>query len=111
MTGHHLHRKTLHQRRRLGVVVACSFAWSVTGCTQVPELDATVPTHLNTAAYPKLVRLDDSLTTAITPQDQSAEIESALTAGATRLQARALSLQSPVVDPDTRKRMQNEIEE
>lgn len=82
---------------------------SVTACTQVPELDATVPTHLRTAAYPKLVSLDGTLTTTRTPQDQAAQIEQSLAARRDRLQARSKGLDRRVVDPVSRKRMQSGV--
>ena len=64
----------------------------VSGCTQVPELDASVPKHLHTAAYPDLISLDGSLATQITPQDQSEQVARTLTERAKRLQARAEAL-------------------
>jgi hypothetical protein len=80
-----------------------------TACTQVPELDATVPKHLRNAAYPELAPLDASLTTPVFPQDQARQTEETLAARRDRLQARANALNAPVVDPTARQRMQNGI--
>ena len=64
------------------------------GCTNVPELDATIPDHLRDADYPKLVRLDDVFATAQNPQEQAEEIEKSLEARRRRLQSRAQRLQN-----------------
>jgi hypothetical protein len=78
-------------------------------CTQVPELDATIPDDLRNAPYPKLIRLDQSLFAVQPPQEQSAEIEKSLAARRDRLQSRARGLNSTVVDPAARKRMQDGV--
>lgn len=78
-------------------------------CTNVPELDATIPGHLRDADYPELVSLDGSLTAKQTPQEQAEEIEQSLGARRNRLQARARKLNTPVVDPQSRTRMQNGV--
>ncbi len=80
-----------------------------TACTQVPELDATIPAHLRNAPYPALVPLDDALFAAPLPQVQSQEIERSLTARRDRLQSRAKGLNASVVDPEARKRMLNGV--
>lgn len=92
---------------RLALAVAALL--SATACTQVPELDATVPDHLQNAAYPDLIPLDGSLETEQLPQDQAEQIEQSLAARRSRLQARARGLDGPVVDPAARKRMQGGI--
>ena len=78
-------------------------------CTNVPELDATVPRHLRDADYPELVSLDGSLVAKQTPRAQASEIEQSLGARRDRLQARARGLNTPVVDPESRKRMQKGV--
>lgn len=79
------------------------------GCAQVPELDATVPDHLDDAAYPALVPLDGSLTTAVHPADAAKKIEDTLSGRRDRLQARAARLNTPIVDPATRARMKTGV--
>jgi len=81
----------------------------VAGCAQVPELDATVPDHLDTAAYPALIPLDGSLTTETLPTDAASRIEANLAARRDRLQAQAKRLNSPIVDPETEARMKTGI--
>jgi len=76
-----------------------------TGCAQVPELDATVPEHLDNAAYPTLIPLDGSLTTVILPADAASEIEDNLARRRDRLQAKAKRLNGPIVDPEAQARM------
>ncbi|MFT7595615.1 MAG: hypothetical protein ACI8R4_002944 [Paracoccaceae bacterium] len=71
----------------------------LTGCAQVPELDATVPDHLRDAAYPALIPLDGSLAPNVLPADAASEIEDSLAARRDRLQARAKRLNTPIVDP------------
>ncbi|PCH74412.1 MAG: hypothetical protein COC12_03705 [Rhodobacteraceae bacterium] len=78
-------------------------------CTQVPELDATIPDHLRNAPYPELQPLDDALFDVPLPQAQSAEIEKSLSARAARLQSRARALNATVIDPTTRERMETGV--
>jgi len=87
-------------------VAALLFA---TACTQLPELDATVPAHLQNAPYPDLIPLDGSLAAEQLPRDQAEPIEQSLAARRSRLQARARELDGPVVDPAARKRMQGGV--
>lgn len=92
-----------------GLILSALVLVLVSACTQVPELDATVPKHLHAAAYPALISLDGSLATHITPQDQSEQIERTLTGRAERLQARAEALKTPIVDGNARTRMKNGV--
>ena len=73
-------------------------------CASFPELDGTVPAHLEEAQYPKLVPVEPLLAAAeevqITP-----ETESTLMARANALRARAARLRGSVVDRGTRARM------
>jgi len=78
-------------------------------CTNVPELDETIPPHLRDADYPELVSLDGSLVAKQTPQEQAGQIEQSLGARRDRLQARARGLNTTVVDPKSRKRMQKGV--
>lgn len=81
----------------------------VSACTEVPELDSTIPGHIRKAPYPKLVPLDRALISAPLPQVRSEELEKSLAARQARLQARARDLNSPVVDAASRKRMQDGV--
>lgn len=81
----------------------------VSGCTQVPELNATVPKTLHNTHFPKLIQLDGSLATKTIPQQQSEEIGQAIADRSDRLQARAQALDTVIIDPATRKRMQDGV--
>jgi len=98
-----------HCENHLRTVLTLAALLAVASCTQVPELDATIPDHLRNAPYPELVPLDGSLATVLPPQDQAAEIEQSLVARRDRLQGRAKALNAPVVDPVARQRMQDGI--
>lgn len=63
-------------------------------CTNVPELDATIPDHLRNADYPKLVRLDGVFATAQNPREQADKIEQSLETRRRQLQSRARRLQN-----------------
>lgn len=77
----------------------------VAGCTEIPELDATLSPHLERADYPALIPLDDSLFEHPEPRDEALELQRGLDARSRRLQDRARRLQGPVVDDATRDRM------
>lgn len=100
-----------HRASHRGIRLWAASALMLSGaaCTQVPELDATIPDNLRNAPYPKLVRLDESIFAVQLPQEQSAEIEKSLAARRDRLQSRAREFDSTVVDPAARKRMQNGV--
>jgi len=95
-----IRQHALQSGYRLRVVLPLAALVVAVSCTNVPELDATVPAHLRDAAYPDLVPLDGSLATLRLPQDQAGEIEKSLAARRDRLQARARAMNTPVVDPD-----------
>jgi len=76
-------------------VLALIATLAIAGCTNVPELDATIPSHLRDAPYPKLVRLEHIVGTAQSPREQAEEIEETLEARRKRLQSRARRLTSP----------------
>ena len=82
-----------------------------TGCTQVPELEATIPTHLRNAPYPELIALDATFETAQHPREQASQIDRLLAARRASLQSRARRLNTDVLDPETRKRMRDGIEQ
>ncbi|WP_211299426.1 hypothetical protein [Pukyongiella litopenaei] len=77
----------------------------VAGCTEIPELDATLSPQLEQADYPALIPLDDSLFEHPEPRDEARELQQGLDARSRRLHDRARALQGPVVDDATRDRM------
>ncbi len=79
------------------------------GCTQVPELEATIPDHLRDAPYPELIALDEAFGTVHPPREQAGRIERQLAARRARLQSRAKGLNARVLDPATRARMREAI--
>ena len=101
-----------HRASHRGIRLLAASALLLAGaaCTQVPELDASIPDNLRNAPYPKLVQLDETLFAVPRPQAQSAEIEKSLAGRRDRLQSRARALNTPVVDPAARKRMQSGVE-
>ena len=76
----------------------------LSACSSFPELDATVPAHMEQADFPRLVPVEPLLAASeevqITP-----ETESGLMARANALRARAARLRGPIVDHGTRARM------
>ncbi|MDU8929979.1 hypothetical protein RXV86_21550 [Alisedimentitalea sp. MJ-SS2] len=76
----------------------------LSACASFPELEGTVPTHMEAAEFPKLVPVEPLLAGSqevqITP-----ETESSLVARANALRARAARLRGPIVDRGTRARM------
>lgn len=79
------------------------------GCADIPELDATIPDHLEAADYPALIQLDSSLTTPATPADDAEELQEQLAARRDALQNRARRLNTPIIDTDTQDRMQTGV--
>jgi len=74
-------------------------------CIQVPELDDAVPDWVEQADYPDLIPLD-GLMSETPPEQQAARLEDSLTARSDGLKSRAKTLQRPVIDDETRARMQ-----
>ena len=85
----------------------------VAACTRFPELDDTVAPDTEDADYPKLIRLDGILAgaTDTAQAEENADTTDALNARAEALRARAARLNRTVVDPDTKRRMNEGISE
>ena len=82
-------------------LVGCVF---LSACATFPELDGTVPGHLEDAGFPKLIPVEPLLSAAATAQI-SDETETAIKARVARLRTRAVRLRGTVVDRGTRARM------
>lgn len=78
-------------------------------CTDIPELDATVPAHLKQADYPALVPLDGLLTPLPPPQEQADALRAELETRRDGLQQRARQMNAPVVDDATAARMRRGV--
>ena len=96
--------------RRLFRHLALPLALLIAGCTQFPELDATIPTSVENAAFPELVPLEPLLAAnGPVVSDPQATTQS-LEARVTSLRARARSLQSrAVIDAGTRARLRRAL--
>jgi len=94
-------------RYRLFVPALCAALaqLSVVGCTNIPELDATVPDHLEDADYPSLAPIETLLVPMRDPLEQTGDLQSELQARRDSLQRRAKRLNAPVVDEPTQARM------
>lgn len=91
------------------LAVPMLLAAALAGCTEVPELEATIPDHLEQADYPALVQLDDSLFDHPEPGEAAEDLQRGLEARSRRLQDRARRLQGTVVDDDARARMETGV--
>lgn len=92
--------------RNLALLAGVVYVHLLTACSEIPELDAAVPDWVDDASYPDLVPLDRALAKAPLPRAQSAEIEEEVANRAAQLKARAERLNTPVVDEQTRNRME-----
>jgi hypothetical protein len=88
------------------VMPTCLLALS---CTQVPELDATIPESLLTAPYPALIPLEYMAPTGASPREDAEQIENELAARRERLAARAAALNAPILDEAARERLKKDI--
>jgi len=88
--------------RRFALLAACLACF---GCAQFPELDAAVSASANDAGFPTLVPLDTLLARADAPMADAVAVAGNLAARTAALRARAARLKRPVVDPQTRARM------
>ncbi|WP_322866557.1 hypothetical protein U5922_010385 [Aquicoccus sp. G2-2] len=82
---------------------------TLAGCTTFPELDGTVPAHLEQAGYPQLVPVEPLLARAETIQitDQT---EAGISARVAALRARAARLRGTIVDQPTRARLKGGVQ-
>ena len=79
-------------------------------CTDVPELDATVPAHLEKADYPPLVSLPSDQFSTAPPEDEAEKLRNNLEGRRNALERRSRDLSEPVIDPETRARMKEGVE-
>ncbi|MDQ2089464.1 hypothetical protein [Marimonas arenosa] len=80
------------------------FAVLLTGCATFPELEGTVPAHMERADFPRLVPVEPLMAGA-TDTQVSPETEAAILARVAQLRARAARLKGTVVDQGARARM------
>lgn len=83
--------------------LASLFACSLAACTQFPELETGASTDHSAAAYPPLLPLEDLLA-APTPR-ATPEAQNAVDSRADALRRRASELRRPVLEPDSRNRL------
>jgi len=86
----------------LGLVVALA------ACTDIPELNGTLPPELETAEFPKLVPVEPLLARANDMQITEATADG-MAARVSRLRARAARLRHSVIDGDARARMHDGV--
>lgn len=87
--------------RAPAILIALGLA--VSGCTQFPELDATATPGVAEAPYPDLLPLGLLLGGA--PMRATPDMSANVVSRAAALRARAQVLQRPVIDAQTRRRM------
>ena len=90
--------------------LAFSAALGLVSCTDVPELDATVPDYLEKADYPPLVSLDSDQFSTTPPEDEAEKLRNSLEGRRSALEKRSRDLKEPIIDPDTRARMKDGVE-
>ena len=79
---------------------------AATNCAPFPELDGTIDEEARTAPYPTLINISDlNAQTAPEPPEALADIENRLS----RLDATANALRGPVVDDESRARLEEDI--
>ncbi len=82
------------------------------GCAQIPKLDETVSDDLENADYPALAPIETLLVPLPDPQERSKDVQQELQGRLANLQDRARRLNDrPVVDDETRTRMQAGVQE
>ncbi|WP_299885184.1 hypothetical protein [uncultured Ruegeria sp.] len=64
------------------------------GCADIPELDGSEPKSLKSAAYPRLIPLQEIIETPADPVSEAAEVEQDLTARSEALAKKAQALQN-----------------
>ncbi len=96
-----------YQTHPLRSVIMCiATGCALTGCTNIPELDATVPPSLQQADYPALVPIETLLTPLPPVKDNAEDVQSDLENRRDALQDRARRLNAQIVDDESRARMQ-----
>ena len=77
---------------------------ALAACTTFPEIDAVETPGVDSAPYPDLVPIGTLLETG--PPRATPEIRAGVESRAAALRSRAAALQGPIVDPQTRSRME-----
>lgn len=90
------------------IKAALVLAAVLAACTDMPELNGTVPPALESADFPRLIALEPVLAGAQDVQITQ-ETGAAITARVARLRARAARLRHSVVDQGTRARMRDGV--
>ncbi len=90
---------------RRNLALALLIALGAAGCTQFPELDATLTDEARAAPYPDLVPLD-GLQARINGTNTDPETVPTIEARITGLKSRASGLSGTVIDSATRARME-----
>jgi hypothetical protein len=79
------------------------------GCTQFPALDGAITEQGQNAQYPDLIPVETLLALSAPSAVSPEQTASGLNARVTALRNRAARLRGPVVDTNTRRRMQNGV--
>ncbi|WP_424986477.1 hypothetical protein [Microbulbifer sp. S227A] len=81
-------------------------------CAQIPQLDDTVPGHLEQAGYPALAPIETLLVPQPDPQERHQDVQQDLQGRVANLQDRARRLNNaPVVDRETQTRMRAGVQQ
>ena len=90
------------------IIAGLLVAGTVAACGDFPDLDGSVPPHLENAGFPRLVPVEPLLAAAGEVQITD-ETTAAIEARVARLKARAARLKRGVVDHGTRARMRDGV--
>lgn len=92
-------------------LTALAMILTLSACTQFPELDNAVSTSAQDAEFPDLVPVSGLLAQTVPQNDTPESTVNTLNARVAALRNRANRLRGTVVDPTTRKRMQNGVDD
>jgi hypothetical protein len=90
-------------------LIALVFPVALMGCTQFPELDNAVSASGHNADFPTLAPVQSLLVQSRSTGPTAEQTVASLNARVQALQNRAARLRQTVVDPNTRNRMQNDV--
>ena len=97
-------------RPRLSALSVVLVIVLVTGCAEVPPLSDELRAERGTIAYPKLIPAGE-ITGQVPPPATDARSAPDLEERAARLRARAARLGGPVIDAETRDRMETGVQQ
>lgn len=92
-------------------IFACAVAAGLSGCVDVPELDKEIAPDLRGAGYPALVPIEAALAEGANPAQSAEDIDAELAARRAGLERRANALRNPVLDENSRQRLQETVGE